>query len=699
MTTIPVTYAIGTEGVDQALADMRKLSAEQERAADLQRDIAAAERAAYAEDRARSAQRITSARAEAQARAEALKSAMGYAGKNGAASVVGRVDLISDSLKAVSRDIDAVAGSASAGFAKWASDALGVASALGTGGLLGGVAALSAGVGAVVAVYSQWKEEADKSYKASVVAITAERERFEKLIEYSGSALAAQKQKSVEDLHQIAIARQGAVVAIDAEIAIQRAKKATATNASDYAREARALDELASKRVLALAKSEAAEKDWLKKRNLAISREAASAEIAAETEKNERIKAALEKRRAVNRDYNTWIREENKRNQDYNSLLARLASQDAMSDFNKAVARNQSVENAFKAAEGALIDARANTNIAIREMELKAKQERVRISYDERVEIVRNLADLASERDIIALDKRKRELDDSVKTKALTRDEADALWVIEQQLYQSRQQARDKDLEQTIASMQKQAAAQRMVARDAGVAAVATELMRHEAQAWGVTMSLLTPIVNEFTGAMRQLGDVNRDNWQDFVMQGEELPRILARKAQAILANIAAEAAGKSFFESAEAIRETALGVGLMFVPGMQGQAAGHIASAALHVGAANAYAAIGGGAAAGAIAIGAARGDSAGSLIGLTKEEREERDRKRGGDGPRGSGGSMGGSGNSRGRQDSGQTVFNITMEYGAFALAPEDPRRIARAFSSGERIARRDGFARLNG
>lgn len=231
---------------------------------------------------------------------------------------------------------------------------------------------------------------------------------------------------------------------------------------------------------------------------------------------------------------------------------------------------------------------------------------------------------------------------------------------------------------------------------------VATQASAAAQLAYGVATTVVNPVVQEFTATLRQLGEVNRDNYRDFLNEAQDLPGIIARKAQAIMGGIAAEATGKAIFEEGEALRETALGLGLVAIPGMQAQAAGHFMSAATHYAAASVYGVLGAGAAAGAVGVGAMRGSDTALGLGLTNEEKrqkkEEEDRKRERDRSNGSrdSGRMGG-GLGSGGSGTDQTVINVTMEFGAGSLAPEDSRRFGRTFAQGYRAMQRSGWNRI--
>lgn len=210
-----------------------------------------------------------------------------------------------------------------------------------------------------------------------------------------------------------------------------------------------------------------------------------------------------------------------------------------------------------------------------------------------------------------------------------------------------------------------------------------------------VVMTAATPVVAELTGQVHELAMANRETYRDLIFFSKEFPALIAAKAQAVLAGIAAEATGRAAMEGAEALAMLALGLGYMAVPGMQGFAAPAFASAAQHGAAAAAFAALGGGALGGAMLIGSQRGE--GGLVSLTSAERDDLDRKRGVTSDRGGGGVSGGSAFSGGERfgsGRGQTIVNIYNEPGS--IAGQDQERAAAEVARHVQRAQRDWFTR---
>jgi len=216
-----------------------------------------------------------------------------------------------------------------------------------------------------------------------------------------------------------------------------------------------------------------------------------------------------------------------------------------------------------------------------------------------------------------------------------------------------------------------------------------------ETMAYGVVMSVVQPIVTDFTDALATLGTINRENYRDLVIFSNELPAIIAREVQARLGAMGAEATGKAIMSSADGLRETALGFGMLFIN--PADAAAHFTAAGVHFAAASAYGTLGTGALIGAGSIGALRGG--GGPIALTQEEKDTLDMRRGRDGSfsfGGDGGGDGGGGGSiAGRQASGDGTFVVNVnQYSTISSA--DEQKGARAVAIVTRRALSNAFDR---
>lgn len=129
------------------------------------------------------------------------------------------------------------------------------------------------------------------------------------------------------------------------------------------------------------------------------------------------------------------------------------------------------------------------------------------------------------------------------------------------------------------------------------------------------SMYLIGNATSFATNELRKFADINRDNYREMLEFTPKARDALVARAQAAIFAMGLEAGTKSIFETGEAIRETAMAFGMLAIPGMQGQAAMHFVSAGTHLAAASAYATIGGSAVGGSLAIGATRGK--GGLFG----------------------------------------------------------------------------------
>jgi hypothetical protein len=242
---------------------------------------------------------------------------------------------------------------------------------------------------------------------------------------------------------------------------------------------------------------------------------------------------------------------------------------------------------------------------------------------------------------------------------------------------------RREELAKTTAELEKKRGAEMQ-------AIAATQLNATVNLAFAATSMVVRPFIGELTATMRELGTVNRENYQEFSLFSDELPAIIAKKTQAILGGIAAEATASALQSTADAARESALGLGLLFIQPQA--AAAHFASSGVHLAAASAYGAISGVSMAGAVGIGAMRGG--GGPIPLTREEQERQGRDRGGRGD-GTGSTLTGRGSDGGSM-SGAEPFVVNISYQAGSIAPADENRAARTVASATRRARSNAFDR---
>lgn len=210
-----------------------------------------------------------------------------------------------------------------------------------------------------------------------------------------------------------------------------------------------------------------------------------------------------------------------------------------------------------------------------------------------------------------------------------------------------------------------------------------------ETMAYGVAMSVVQPMVQDFTSALATLGTVNRENYRDLLIFSNELPAIIAREVQARLGALGAEATGKAIMASGDGLRESALGLSMLFIN--PAEAATHFTASGVHFASASAYGMLGTGALVGAAGIGAVRG--AGGIVPLTKEEKERQ-----GTSERLSGNEMwAGGGGSRGPAPAaGGPDFALTIINQPGSISAYDERRSAPTVSRVIRTARMDAFER---
>jgi hypothetical protein len=201
-------------------------------------------------------------------------------------------------------------------------------------------------------------------------------------------------------------------------------------------------------------------------------------------------------------------------------------------------------------------------------------------------------------------------------------------------------------------------------------------------------MSIVQPLVQDFTASLAQLGSINRENYKDQLIFSNELPAIIAREVQARLGAFGAEATGKAIMSSADGLRETAIGTSMLFIN--PAEAATHYTAAGVHFAAASAYGVLGTGALVGAAGIGAARG--AGGIVPLTSDEQDrQRTSERLGGNETWAGG-----GGSSSTGSSGGSEFTLTIVNQPGSISASDERRSAQTVASVVRRARMDAFER---
>lgn len=209
--------------------------------------------------------------------------------------------------------------------------------------------------------------------------------------------------------------------------------------------------------------------------------------------------------------------------------------------------------------------------------------------------------------------------------------------------------------------------------------------------AYGASTMVANTMMQPLIGTLQLYGTINRENWRELTEFNDEFRNNMAAQVQIALWSLAQQAAGKSVFEAGEGLRETALSYGAA-ATGNFVSASMHATSGMMHFVARDAYAGIAGVSAAGSIGVGMQRGD--GGMFGLTKEEREKRDRENG-LGSTTSGPSLGGPvarGGSGG--GSGPNVINFVYQNLPGAIDARSRDAAAATTASSFREARKSGY-----
>jgi len=243
---------------------------------------------------------------------------------------------------------------------------------------------------------------------------------------------------------------------------------------------------------------------------------------------------------------------------------------------------------------------------------------------------------------------------------------------------------KDRELE----AINKLAAAEKKREDAAAKAMVAAALGAQMNAVYAQQAMLTGAAVGFLTSQMEWMGTVNRENYRDLLEITDNTVAAWVAQLQAALASIAKQAFAQGALETAAIPKEIAAGLASIAVDDAKGAAA-HFASAGVHAMSAQAYAAIGGGSAVGAVGVGAVRGD--GGLVGLTKQEKERKDM-----GARSSGG---GPAPRQGVIDTGAgtggggVVLNFIYEAGSVNAGND--RALAATMGKGLKSLSRDGFA----
>lgn len=643
-----IVYEFGADGVVEARRIMTEMEREQDRADARLREREAAEVAAYAEDRRMAAERIKLIQAVSKAEEEAHKmnherSLLANTEPDNLPKSLGTLDKhkasiggVADAIKMVGKDLDNLGLQSGKTFAMATEGALSVAAALGTGGMAGVVGLATVAVGALV----QGVVEFGNANKVAAAEAQKNFDAFKQTVEGISALIAAmQKPLTTDEL----LAREAQILARRAaaeqrtwDIILAQDELARLKRASAWSGPASELYEKAIKdqeRRIQTIRDEIAEQN--RQTNLMRRQQQEDEEQLAFQKQATEDQKAAEKLREQKKDAAKKVLTDQK------AADARLAK-----EFQDAANRRAQWET---------------------EMGLKGAARRNELLREEEAERVRIISEgIEAE---YKLQQAQKNADEAFDSKAAS-DAIEAEW--------QRMQA----VKATTAALEEK--------RKADAAALlATTYASAANLAFGASAMVTGPVIAEYTSLLRSLGEVNQDNYRSFVLFSDELPAIIAKKTQAILAGIAAEATGKALQSTGDGIREMALGTAMATNPLTAAQAPGHFIAAGTFFAAASAYGAISGVAIGGTVAIGAARGGS--GPIPLTREEMEQNNRGMGGGGGGGDGGFSGGRISDSRMRDDGP--FNIYITNMPASINTQNPRTAARAISTAIRSS--DVFA----
>ncbi len=546
---------------------------------------------------------------------------------------------IGDGIREVGKDLDNVGLAAGKAFAMTAEGALSVVTAMGTGGLAGAVGLATVAVGAMV----QGLITLANAHKAAEEAATAQLTAFNKNASAAAALIAESRKKlSMEDIEQREVAILGRRAANEArywDLIVEQDKAADmrrvqAILGSGMTRAIEEQERKIQQLRLTIEQETLAQADALRQNALTRAQVFGLKLVAALEEPDKKAQAEREARQkahqaalAANREQ--WLTWQVRMNAQAWDAMGKAATDAAQAEL---------------LAQEAILRARD-----------AAREEYVDKDLEDWKKLQLTRADEVSRlKEIVAGSK------EAALAAALRRD-------AERELAAAIQERREQDTQ----------------------AIVVQAAMSAETMAYGVAMSIVQPMVQDFTGALAQLGTINRENFRDQLIFSNELPAIIAREVQARLGAFGAEATGKAIMSSADGLRETAIGTSMLFIN--PAEAATHYAAAGVHFAAASAYGVLGTGALVGAAGIGAARG--AGGLVPLTKEEQDRQNtaERLGGNEMWAGGGSPTSSSAPAG--DGGFTL-NIVNQPGS--ISASDERRSATTVASVVRRARMDAFER---
>lgn len=133
------------------------------------------------------------------------------------------LNTVGDALNKIKGDVDSLGGQFAATFTRGASDAIGMLEALGTGGVLGAVSAISIAVGAAKLAWDAWSESVEHQAKAAIEALEREKKAFDDLVSSIKKQRAEVTKADLEHARAVSDARQQEYFqAVDLLEALQR---------------------------------------------------------------------------------------------------------------------------------------------------------------------------------------------------------------------------------------------------------------------------------------------------------------------------------------------------------------------------------------------------------------------------------------------------------------------------------------------
>lgn len=539
---------------------------------------------------------------------------------------------LGDAFKAVSRDIDVFAGDAGAKFGRVASDAFGVAEALGTGGVLGAVVGISAAVGIGSLAWNAWKEASTQAAKREAVALKEVADELERISGFAKQALDFNKEgdKSAKDLQETIDLRKK-------EIELTRVSVTALRDSIEQKRNA-------LKRQLYIDSIEVVEFNQFKEDS--------------ERKIQELLTTihfkGIEARRLEDLRVHALGREDAKKEEEAVKKDQEKFERDKTAAAKAATDREY---QRFLWAEG-----------VFRRVEKESRDKRLKDEKEANDEQEEENRQIAKER----ADKLQEESNDF-------------------RVLEEAEEKRQRAIEKTREALERKEEAEKRAMKAAMDAAKQQIIATGVNTVYSVSMYGVGKSVDFVSSELEVFRDINRDNWRDMLAITEDTKAAWAAKAQSALVSLAIESGKMAIFENAEAIKEGALAAG-EFGSGNVAGGILHAASGAMHYAASAAYGTIGVGAAVGAGTFAASRG--AGGPFKATSSERAMGGGGGGGGGdfpesPRSSGGAGGGGGDRP-----AQVVVNINNQAGS--ITPADERRAARTTGRFVARAHQDAFMR---